>query len=101
MVLAIPVDIKGNNATLTKINSANAFALLDIHEGSMGYNISYADDFEKIEEKFDILIVCDKNEPVKHVQDFGVKILLAKEGMSIEDLYEAYAFATLDEIKYD
>ncbi len=97
MRVLVPVREKsGEESIVCNVGDAGSFALLELGEGMEIVQIDFRDDFS--DELFDYIVTSDKNDDIDEAFELGARALLARPGMSIEEIVEAMMFRELDEI---
>ncbi len=95
MIVVIPVKSE-KEPLLSPLGSASSFAFVTLKEGMQKEKISFQASFSN--QFFDYIVVSDKGEEIDEAFELGARALLAKEGMSIDEIVEAMMFRELDEI---
>ena len=97
MRIVVPIKKQdGLQSQICLIDEAQGFAFVELGEGMSVENLQFQENFEN--ELFDYIVVCDKNEELEEAFDLGARALLARPGMSLEEIVEALMFRELDEI---
>ncbi len=97
MRVVIPVrEAEGEESIVCKVAEAKSFAFLELGEGMEILDITFRNGFS--DDFFDYIVTPDKNDDIDEAFELGARALLARPGMSIEEIVEAMMFRELDEI---
>jgi len=97
MLIVVPVDTNNIEETkITSVKDARYFAFLKLGDGAKVLKSEFKESFHN--EMFDYIVVNSKNEDLDEIVETGVRALLARPNMYVEDILEAIMFAELDEI---
>ena len=78
------------------LKEAKSFAFIELGEGMEMRAVKFRDTFAN--ELFDYFVTTDKHDDLDEVFELGARVLLARPGMSIDDVVEGMMFRELDEI---
>ncbi len=92
MLVVIPLD----GEMITRVSEAKEFAFVKLGESMQIEKITKYPSFAN--QLFDYIVTPDKDENLEEAYELGARALLAREGMSIDDIVEAMMFRELDEI---
>jgi hypothetical protein len=97
MVVVVPIkDKKDLESKITRLNDSRSFAFLYLNEKMQIEKVEFKPTFEN--EIFDYFITCDKSEDLDSVFDLGARVLLAFNGVTLDEIVEGMMFRELDEI---
>lgn len=94
MLVVIPID--SESETITRVSEAKEFAFVHLGEGMQIEKIEKYPSFAN--QLFDYIVTPDKDEDLEGAYELGARALLARDGMSIDEVVEAMIFRELDEI---
>ena len=98
MLALIPVDEKDvEEASLTKLDEVQAWALIDIENGKLK-SCEFYDSREQINDWIDCVIVQNSKEYVWPFIEENIAVLIAPHQRSIEDIVEAFLFKELHDM---
>ena len=92
MRIVIPLKDGG----VVAIDEAEIYAFVEVNESMQPKNIVYKDDFTQ--EFFEYIVTPKKDDNLDEAYELGARALLARRGMSVEEILEAMMFRELDEI---
>ncbi len=97
MRVVVPVrEAEGEESIVCKVGEAGSFAFLELGEGMEILDITFRNGFS--DDFFEYIVTPDKNDDIDEAFELGARALLARPGMSVEEIVEAMMFRELDEI---
>ncbi len=100
MLIEVPLDSKeGLNARIVAMESARFWGLITFEEGAVR-NIEYFGNREDINDFVDYAIVAKQGEPIWPLMEESIFVLVAEEGMPLEEAMERFKFKELHEASY-
>ncbi|BCD68728.1 hypothetical protein [Nitratiruptor sp. YY09-18] len=97
MHIVIPVkSVNKEESIVAPTKEATSYAFLELGEGMQIVAINFFDALPQ--DFFDYIITPDKNDNLDEAYELGARALLARAGMSIDEIVEALMFRELDEI---
>lgn len=97
MLILMPLDNQGDDAKLCNIDDVKTWGLFDLQDGKV-QKVDYFEDWLKIEEFFDCVIVTSQGEYVWPFKEQSIPVLEAPIQRDIDDVIEAFLFKELFEV---
>ena len=99
MLILMPLDSKDvDDAKLCKIDNAKTWGLFTLEEGKVR-GVDFYEDWQKIDEFFDCVIVVSKLEYVWPFKEQSIPVLEAPIQRYVDDVIEAFLFKELYEVE--
>ncbi len=99
MYILLPMDTKGEDASLVKLEEVKQWTQICIEDGQVK-ETNYADDKDSFETFNECVVVTNDNEYVWPFMEQSMMVLVAHTQRSIEDIVEAYLFKELHDLAY-
>ncbi|BCD60898.1 MULTISPECIES: hypothetical protein [unclassified Nitratiruptor] len=97
MLIVVPTkEFAGEDSKISTVTEAQTFVFVQLGEGMQIEEIHEKPSFEN--ELFDYIVSPDKSDNLEEAFNLGARALLARNGMSVEEIVEALMFRELDEI---
>ncbi len=98
MLILLPLDGKDEEeARLINLDKVVIWGLVDLQDGKV-QKIDFFEDWTRIEEMFDCVVVADKGDNVWPFMEQSIPVLEAPMQRSIDDVIEAFLFKELYEV---
>ncbi len=100
MLIEIPFDSKDmESAGVATMDSALCWGLVTFEEGVVK-SIEWFDRREDINDFVDYAIVARQGEPIWPLMEEGIFVLVAEEGMKLDEVMERFRFKELHEASF-
>lgn len=92
--MRVVIPLKDGGVVTT--SEAQTYAFVELDESMQPQNIVYKNNFTQ--EFFEYIVTSKKDDNLDEAYELGARALLARRGMSVEEILEAMMFRELDEI---
>ncbi|BBG64884.1 hypothetical protein NNO_0182 [Hydrogenimonas sp.] len=100
MLIELPLDSKDREkAKIVTMESAACWGLITFEEGAVK-GIEFFDRREDISDFVDYAVVARQGEPIWPLMEESIFVLVAEEGMGIDEIMERFKFKELHEASY-
>ncbi len=99
MYILLPMDSKGDEASLVKLDDVNQWTQICVEDGQIK-EINYGDEKNAFTNPSECVVVVSDNEYVWPFMELNMMVLVAHTQRDLDDILEAYLFKELHDLAY-